>query len=114
MVARRGAATTTPARAFRGCCTSRLPAAPTATCSGLMARSGRAAPNRSTMTTALQLADKAERGDLSAAYELAMLLRPESIVELIDFVAPASPITTKGFDALADGLFLFNYAKEKP
>lgn len=61
--------------------------------------------------TALELADKAERGDLGAAYELAGLLRPESVTELVDFVAPAAPISERGFNALADGFFLWDYAK---
>lgn len=77
-----------------------------------MAKSGRAA-KPVTEATPLELADSAERGDLSAAYELALLLRPESILELIDFCAPHGPITNRGFDALADGLFLFNYTKGK-
>lgn len=80
-----------------------------------MAKSGRAAKTAKDLRTAtpLELADSAERGDLGAAYELALLLKPESISELVDFVAPSGPISTKGFDALCDGLFLANYAKGK-
>lgn len=60
----------------------------------------------STAETALDLADRAERGDAHAAYQLALLMSPGSVTELIEFIAPTGPITIAGFDAAADGFFL--------
>lgn len=53
----------------------------------------------------LILAEKAERGDTRAAYDLACLIKPGSIAELLELVAPEGP-TTRAFDAVADGFAL--------
>lgn len=73
----------------------------------------RKAKGISTAETALDLADKAERGDTHAAYQLACLMDPGSVTELLEFIAPTGPITTIGFDAAADGFHLATYMKEK-
>lgn len=67
----------------------------------------------STADTALDLADRAERGDTHAAYQLTQLMGPGSVTELIEFIAPSLQITTVGFDAVADGFFLAGFVEQR-
>lgn len=57
---------------------------------------------------ALELSDAAEKGSTHAAYQLTLLVRPDSITELIEFISPDGLLTEQAFDAIADG---FNYAQ---
>lgn len=67
----------------------------------------------SSADTALNLADQAEHGDVRAAYELALMMAPGSVTEFVEFVAPCGPITTRGFDAVVDGLRLAQFIQER-
>lgn len=59
--------------------------------------------------TALDLADQAALGSTRAAYDLAQILKPESVSELVEFIDPPDPVGA--FDAIADGFFLSTYVQ---
>ena len=48
------------------------------------------------------LLNRCEKGDREAAYDLARVLRPQSVTELVEFVWPEHPPTPEMFDVLAD------------
>lgn len=60
----------------------------------------------------LVLAEKAEKGDTRAAYDLACLIKPGSLTELLEIVAPEGP-TNAAFDACADGFALAQHVQRR-
>lgn len=48
------------------------------------------------------LLSRVEAGDREAAFDLARLLRPDTLTELVEFVSPLCPPTPALFDVLAD------------
>lgn len=67
----------------------------------------------SSADTALNLADQAEHGNTRAAYELALMMGPTSVSELLEFVSPDGQVTTAAFDAVADGFRLAQFIQER-
>lgn len=75
-----------------------------------MSRARQAA--RESVESTLVLAEKAEKGDTRAAYDLACLIRPGSVTELLEIVAPDGP-TGRAFDACADGFALAEFLRKE-